>query len=82
MVTLLIYINRNNVLLLLISVIWICPTTIVSFLWFFEDYQDIIKLYYDRHTSLRTAAVLSLLVILVVCSCINALAEQKYLSKS
>jgi hypothetical protein len=75
MAALLVYINKNNTLLLALSVVWVLVTTV---------FESLVILLFNDGTAfvLSATATLGLFTTLLVCSCLNATPEQKYPSSA
>jgi uncharacterized membrane protein len=74
MAALLIYINKNDTLLLSLSILWILSTTVITPLMFLLAFL----LETQIVTFLQVTVSLGLFITLVVHSCLNATPEQKY----
>jgi hypothetical protein len=80
MTALLIYINKNSLLLLSLSTIWIFVTALGSLLLLVPLIFSVIPT--DIFATVHMVVTLGLLITLIVYSCLNATVEQKYPSSA
>jgi hypothetical protein len=77
MVALLIYINKNNTLLLSLSAAWVFTFVFGEYFnYFLERIFPLLKYHVNQY--FVTAVTGCLLISLIVCSCLNVTTEQKY----